>query len=75
MDIEEIETKQAMAKAKDNEDATPVAKKARVDNQGADKPLSVNKDACQRMLVNSTYAGLEDLLVTKVNFGAIKVVV
>ena len=63
-----METKRALREARYAEDNQPVAKKPKLENQGhvRDRPL-VDKESCQRMLVNSTYAGLEDLLVTKVN--------
>ena len=52
------------------EGSQPVAKKSKTENQGQgqarDGPSFI-KESCQRMLVNSTYAGLEDLLVAKVD--------
>ena len=67
MEIEDIETKKAQREARNIEDTGPSPKKSRLDNQEREGGSAFNKESCQRMLVNSTYAGLEDLLVTKVN--------
>ena len=68
MEIEDQETKRALREARYAEDSQPVAKKSKMENQGQGRDgLHTDKDSYQRMLVNSTYAGLEDLLVTKVN--------
>ena len=69
LEIEDIEMKKALGEARSANDSQPVAKKSKMDNQGQsrDGPNFHNKDSCQRMRVNSTYAGLEDLLVLKVN--------
>ena len=68
LEVEDEETQGALREARYAEDSQPVAKKLKIENkgQGHDGGLNV-KDSFQRMLVNSTYAGLEDLLVTKVN--------
>ena len=43
-----------------------MVKKSKMERRDASEP-TFDKDAFQRMLVNSTYAGLEDLLITKTN--------
>ena len=68
LEVEDIDTRRARRESINVENEEPIAKKSKMENQGrAGAEPTFNKDSCQRMLVNSTYAGLEDLLVTKVN--------
>ena len=65
LEVEDVETKKAArAAAAAGDTGEPSAKKSK---QGPNEPPAggFNKDAYQRMLVNSTYAGLEDVLILK----------
>ena len=66
MEVEDLETNKAMRAARYEDDAQPMVKKSKVERRDAFE-TTFDKDAFQRMLVNSTYAGLEDLLITKTN--------